>query len=274
MIDYDRVRDMKSKGDIPDKALQESADAYVSINGQLVDELPKFFELTAKYFDILTGGLALVQLKFYHLMQREWIKLVEQHLGMEAARSYEAIITKHMDQLDKVEEKASKITIMNRKHFSNSSTRSNNSSTSSLMLKQRSRDIYSPPRTIPDNGKLWQVDSVNSIIIKTVDITAFSPMHSGFATPSPQPRIANIPDIKQGDLIDLEQIEPVITSNDFECIVLYDFQTHEEDRLDVKRGTVLRVTQDENYIDQDWWFATTIGDDRSGWVPINYCKKL
>jgi hypothetical protein len=152
MIDYDRVRDMKSKGDIPDKALQESADAYVSINGQLVDELPKFFELTAKYFDILTSGLALVQLKFYNLMQREWVKLVEQHLGMEAAKSYEAIIAKHMGQLDRVEEKASKITIMHRKHYSNNSTRSN-SSTSSLVLKQRSRDLYSP-RSIPNHGKL------------------------------------------------------------------------------------------------------------------------
>jgi hypothetical protein len=65
MIDYDRVRGMKLKGDMPDKLLQESDDACVSINTQLVDELPKFFKLTAKYFDILTGGLALIQLKFY-----------------------------------------------------------------------------------------------------------------------------------------------------------------------------------------------------------------
>lgn len=151
MIDYDRVRDIKSKGDIPDKSLQESADAYVSINGQLVDELPKFFELTAKYFDILTGGLALVQLKFYNLMHKEWIKLVEQHLGMTAARSYESIIAKQIDQLNRVEETTSKITIMNQNHYSNGSTRSN-SSTSSSLPRQRSRDIYSRPTT--DNGKL------------------------------------------------------------------------------------------------------------------------
>lgn len=98
-------------------------------------------------------------------------------------------------------------------------------------------------------------------------------MHSEFDTPSPQSRIATIPDIKQGNQTDLQN-EPESSSTDFECIVLYDFETHEEDRLDVKRGTVLKITQDENYLDQDWWFATTIDNDRSGWVPINYCKKL
>jgi hypothetical protein len=76
------------------------------------------------------------------------------------------------------------------------------------------------------------------------------------------------------DLIDLEQDGPVITSEDFECILLYDFETHEEDRLDVKRGTILRISQDDDYIDQDWWYGTTMNDHRSGWVPMNYCKKL
>lgn len=151
MIDYDRVRDMKSKGDVPDKALQESADAYVSINGQLVDELPKFFSLTAKYFDILTGGLALLQLKFYGLMQREWIKLVEQNLGMKAAKSFQAIVAHHTGELDKVEDVANRITILHRNRYA-SSTRSN-SSTSSMMLKQKSRDLYSP-RMTSDNGKV------------------------------------------------------------------------------------------------------------------------
>lgn len=147
MIDYDRVRDMKLKGDIPDKSLQESADAYVSINAQLVDELPKFFDLTAKYFDILTGGLALVQLKFFGLMQREWIKLVEQNLGMQAAASYEAIISRQMSQMDKVEDIASEINIIHRPKGTSTS-----SSTSSLAQRQRSQDLYST-RSIADSGK-------------------------------------------------------------------------------------------------------------------------
>ncbi|KAL0144724.1 hypothetical protein V8B55DRAFT_1455283 [Mucor lusitanicus] len=255
MIDYDRVRDMKSKGDVPDKALQESADAYVSINGQLVDELPKFFSLTAKYFDILTGGLALVQLKFYGLMQREWIKLVEQNLGMKAARSFEAIIARHMEELDKVEDVASRITILHRNRYA-SSTRSN-SSTSSMMLKQRSKDLYSP--RMASDSDLGGTSSPSPQFLSASTATT--------TNTSPNPMV--------GNLIDLEQDEgPVPTSRDFDCIVLYDFEMDEEDRLDVKRGTILRVSQDEDYLDQDWWYATTTDDFRSGWVPINYCKKL
>lgn len=165
MIDYDRVRDIKSKGDVPDKSLQESADAYVSINAQLVDELPKFFQLTSQYFDILTGGLALVQLKFFGLMQREWIKLVEQNLGMQAASSYEAIITKQMDLFDKVEETTNNISIIHRQKYTNSSV--SNSSTASLPIRQRSQDVYSQ-RSIADSGKIsiLIVDNVTNIFLK------------------------------------------------------------------------------------------------------------
>lgn len=56
--------------------------------------------------------------------------------------------------------------------------------------------------------------------------------------------------------------------------MLYDFDTHEEDRLDVKKGTILRISQDEDYIDKKWWYGTTTDDHRSGWIPINYCKRL
>lgn len=148
MIDYDRVRDIKSKGDVPDKSLQESADAYVSINAQLVEELPKFFELTSKYFDILTGGLALVQLKFFRLMQREWVKLVEHNLGMQAALSFESIVAAHTHQLSRMEDVADRISIIHRPKYTNSVS---NSSTSSLQRRQRSLDTYYS-RSITDSG--------------------------------------------------------------------------------------------------------------------------
>lgn len=90
---------------------------------------------------------------------------------------------------------------------------------------------------------------------------------SNLLPPSPQA-------LNQEDLINLEQDGPVLTSKDFECVVLYDFEIHEEDRLDVKRGTVLRISQSDDYIDPNWWYGTTVDDYRSGWVPKNYCKRL
>lgn len=154
MIDYDRARDMKLKGDVPDKALQESADAYVSINGQLVDELPKFFNLTGQYFDILIGGIALVQAKFYGLMQREWIKLVEQQLGMKAAKSFEEIISTHSTQLHKAENLASQISLLTQKSIQSSSS-------ASSLLRQRSTDLNTP-RSMTGKLSIYLRESVFS----------------------------------------------------------------------------------------------------------------
>ncbi|KAI9476402.1 MAG: hypothetical protein EXX96DRAFT_487163, partial [Benjaminiella poitrasii] len=227
MIDYDRVRDMKIKGDVPDKALQESADAYVSINAQLVDELPKFFQLTKKFFDVLISEFALVQIKFHGMIRKEWAQLVEQKLGLQAASSLDEILAQHLQEMDKVEDIANKITILHRSRYAASSR--SNSSNSSTKLKQRSKDAYSLRSA---NKNLISLDDYDTSMV------------------------------------------PIPTSDDFDCIMLYDFETHEEDRLDVKRGTILRISQDRDFIDPDWWFATTVDDYRSGWVPINYCKKL
>ncbi|KAI8991430.1 hypothetical protein BDF20DRAFT_811323 [Mycotypha africana] len=230
MIDYDRVRDMKMKGDVPDKALQESADAYVSINAQLVDELPRFFALTAKYFEFMTGSLALVQMKFYKRMQKEWRKLVQQNLGLEVAQTYEAIIKDYMSHLESVDNAASQIAILQRDNrYSNS-------------------------------------------------IRNTSPINSGYSTtPSSTHRRTNTASQSVAtDVVDANAVDTQLEdrSKDFNCIVLYDFETHEEDKLDVKRGTILRINQDEDYIDPDWWYGTSLDDFRSGWIPINYCKKI
>ncbi|CAO3669678.1 hypothetical protein CU097_009817 [Rhizopus azygosporus] len=222
MIDYDRVRDMKSKGDIPDKALQESADAYVSINAQLVEELPKFFELTAKYFDILVGGLAHVQTKFYKLMQREWTKLVEQHLGEKAASGYTEIITKYMQQYERLQVIADQIDIL---HPDRYVTRAESSSS----FDQRS---------------LRSLHSLNSM--------ASSKVYTS------QPSF-------------ISQENP---PHDFECVVLYDYQPYEKDKLNVKRGDILVVHQDDDHLDPDWWYGTVKDSNSSGWVPINYCQRL
>ncbi|KAI9029081.1 hypothetical protein CLU79DRAFT_832454 [Phycomyces nitens] len=104
LLDYDRVRDIKSRGDTVDKTLQESADAYVSINAQLVEELPVFFRLTMTYFDILVGNLAMVQTKFYKQVSREWSKLVDRETSGndDILRQYAASMEEVLVMLDKI----------------------------------------------------------------------------------------------------------------------------------------------------------------------------
>lgn len=74
-------------------------------------------------------------------MQREWIKLVEQNLGMQAASSFESIVSNQTKQWSKVEQTTKDISIIHRQK-SNSSSR-NNSSNSLLPPKKKSNDVYS-----------------------------------------------------------------------------------------------------------------------------------
>jgi hypothetical protein len=48
-----------------DKALEESASQYESLNAQLVEELPKWLELVRTYMEIVWGHVASVQAKVY-----------------------------------------------------------------------------------------------------------------------------------------------------------------------------------------------------------------
>ncbi|KAI8341097.1 hypothetical protein BC941DRAFT_347040, partial [Chlamydoabsidia padenii] len=103
LLDYDRVRGIKARGDVPDKALQESADAYVSINAQLVEELPLLFNLTRQYFDIIVGDLAMVQATFYERTCREWNKLTH-HLRQDSVNELgdlelNAIISRYQEEM-------------------------------------------------------------------------------------------------------------------------------------------------------------------------------
>jgi hypothetical protein len=147
IIDYDRVKDLKSKGDVPDKALQESADVYVSINAQLVDELPKFFELTMKYFEIILADLATVQSKFYARLHKEWVKLVEQNLGLQAAISYEAIVSNQVGQMSKMADKINDITILN-KHRNRSNSLSSRESQDINSIRSFGKENEWIPRKI------------------------------------------------------------------------------------------------------------------------------
>lgn len=101
LLDYDRVRGIRAKGDTPDKASQASADAYVSINAQLVDELPKLFRLTGRYFDILIGDLAQVQANYYKQMEREWQKILQRHFP---GQTTDGIIEHYQAQMSRMVE--------------------------------------------------------------------------------------------------------------------------------------------------------------------------
>lgn len=84
LMDYDRARHLISKGEVPDKQLQISAEQYISLNAHLLDELPIFLSLTVTYFDIIVSEFARVQSIYWRKYKLEWKTLtIEQPFGKE-----------------------------------------------------------------------------------------------------------------------------------------------------------------------------------------------
>ena len=68
LLDYNRVRDLKSKGTLPDKIIRESAEDYIRINTQLTDELPKLLRLTNEYLGYIMLEIINIQSQLWKTM--------------------------------------------------------------------------------------------------------------------------------------------------------------------------------------------------------------
>ncbi|KAJ3272197.1 hypothetical protein HDV01_005851 [Terramyces sp. JEL0728] len=64
-LDYERVQSLKQKGEKIEKPLQESADAFQSINDQLFEELPKFIKLCFEYVNVILLEIVTIQASYY-----------------------------------------------------------------------------------------------------------------------------------------------------------------------------------------------------------------
>ncbi|KAJ3326754.1 hypothetical protein HDU76_012676, partial [Blyttiomyces sp. JEL0837] len=71
LLDFDRAKAIKAKGDPVDKALEESAEAFTSLNAQLLEELPKFLSLVTEYLNILIAHIARIQVTVYEEIRNQ-----------------------------------------------------------------------------------------------------------------------------------------------------------------------------------------------------------
>jgi hypothetical protein len=65
--------------------MQESAEAYIAINQQLLDELPKFLGLTTKYFDLIVMEFSKIQTFFYDQVKGKILEFFAKHINTSAA---------------------------------------------------------------------------------------------------------------------------------------------------------------------------------------------
>jgi hypothetical protein len=68
LLDFERVNEMKANGDVVDKPLLESADAFQSINDQLNEELPVFLSLVSEYVQTIMFQAIQIQGNLYQLV--------------------------------------------------------------------------------------------------------------------------------------------------------------------------------------------------------------
>ncbi|KAG0180166.1 hypothetical protein DFQ29_001144 [Apophysomyces sp. BC1021] len=234
LLDYDRVRGIKSKGDVPDKALQESADAYVSINAQLVDELPRFFVLTGRYFDILIGELAMVQTQFHGQLTREWKKLVDKHAGGQNMEM-EAIMAKYLSSMEGVQQLVDDITPINKTLWE-----AVPGAAPSPSIRRSKQDDYFGRST---TSSISDVDT------------------------SSNPMTNDSPTQKTDDME--EQSEPI-----FECVALYDYEPENTDELCIRQGNTILVWQKDDEDTWWYASIVDAPAHQYGWIPAYYCQKL
>ncbi|KAI9100492.1 hypothetical protein DFS34DRAFT_614778 [Phlyctochytrium arcticum] len=91
LLDFERATAIRSRGEPVDKALNDSAEAYSSLHGQLVEELPMFLDLVAKYVDVVAVGVADIQAQVYERLVAEFDPVVKLISGKNGATNGDAI---------------------------------------------------------------------------------------------------------------------------------------------------------------------------------------
>ncbi|KAI8837588.1 hypothetical protein BC829DRAFT_404977 [Chytridium lagenaria] len=87
-LDYERKRAIEAKGDAkPDRALELSADEYLALHAELLDELPKFLSLALKYFDTVMIALVGIQTSVHMEVRNKLEPVAENFLSTRSSVS-------------------------------------------------------------------------------------------------------------------------------------------------------------------------------------------
>ncbi|KAJ2963631.1 hypothetical protein NQZ79_g1368 [Umbelopsis isabellina] len=279
LIDYDRANGIKQKGSVPDKALQESADAYVSINAQLVDELPRFLTLSSQYFDLIVEELAGVQAKFSRLMRNEWKRymfkgpyaLAPDDKNLDHLTT-DTIVSTYRSAMQDLEPSIQDIIAVNPTQWEDI-----------LGFQAPSPDNITPTSSIQSDQYFGSFAGG----IRTPSLTSLPMSDGGLSSPfrrgiglqstgnSLNQDTGYAPNLIQVASPQANWVESSSVIGDqplFERMVLFDCDAVSEDQLAVRQGDIVTIWQAD---DDEWWYAssthTVTGEERWGWVLAAAC---
>ncbi|ORX91532.1 hypothetical protein K493DRAFT_286695 [Basidiobolus meristosporus CBS 931.73] len=314
LLDYDRARGIKARGDKPDAALEKSANDYLAINAQLQDELPKFFGLTTQYFNVLVQVIASIQASFYQGLAQE-LEHVHQFLIPHGSQSGDLknIIQDYHQSLENeggFHHQLNEIQILTRDNASSPSRASlDSSSINSVPLSRtlsqssyltdsevasrfestdsesiKSRQRY-PSLSVKLGANRVQQPMARSVSQGNPPLNFKPPSRPTFDDPfmapeeiSSQPDSNWSPDISPKSNTNITVSPPLprrSTTKIFKCTVIYPFQAEHPDEIDLSLGAVLLVSKTEGGEAYGaMWYGEDMESGQIGWFPSSHCTPL
>ncbi|KAI7869660.1 hypothetical protein BDF14DRAFT_1994343 [Spinellus fusiger] len=294
LLDHDWVRDMKAKGDVPDKATQASADTYQSINAQLIDELPKFLALTRRYFVIIEEDHQKVQKTLTEHITREWRKCIEKYIQLDSTkntRSYCTIISTYQRQMRNVQPcidslLSLRLDLLDRSSCSSSFLSSRESSESLMGMVNRS--YYK--RQWPGLSTTRETSSVYSSSLACIELET-DKRNVGYQQSNGTPVEKMVYSKNSYESLISKQMSmnvyraPVsflVEGSDpvFECVILSNLKSQEPETLSVQKGDIVQIWLPKTHQDDtQWWYGSlkmqsTLSEPVFGWIPSWYCQRI
>ncbi|KAI8921901.1 hypothetical protein DFJ77DRAFT_505668 [Powellomyces hirtus] len=299
LLDYERAAAIKARGEQVDKVLNESAEAYQSIHAQLIEELPRFLDLVAKYMDVVSVHIADLQAKL-HAELIVHLKPIGELVGTSDGQIVDEFIAA-MAPGASVEMSSRNIRLLTRwresiwdngmsigpdplfaSHLSHSRQGSGimdneqSISRSSSYQGSLSRERSSPNSFAGQPMSRHASSDTSSKLIDLADSSAFaipSPSYGNLSNHLHQPLVPSLytPSQSATSLRLASRMRSPSPPIGFEAVALYDFEADLAEEVDLKEGDRIRVLEAEGR-GGDWWFG--IVDGREGWFPGTYVKRV
>ncbi|KAL1920032.1 uncharacterized protein VTP21DRAFT_1178 [Calcarisporiella thermophila] len=300
LLDYDRVQAIRAKGEKVDRNLKESADAYLSIHAQLLEELPRFLALTTEYYDAVVGEIARIQSKFY----KDMASRLESRLGnadmlmplrgLEETIEFADIAREYGEKIYEVDEYLAGISVLQRR-----GSVSGSGISSLYEWRSSSPMVNAADWSLGGERVLRRQNTASSVATSLSDSSGFglngelgernypslrrtSSQTSSTLAPTPTPSVLTN-GAGNGD----NEWERMVPGALFRCRANFPYDRTGDTELDLEVGAIMDVIHvhedttgaggDKSSDESAWWYGMRVNGTRAGecgWFPAGFCSRL
>ncbi|KAI8613601.1 hypothetical protein BC830DRAFT_1170117 [Chytriomyces sp. MP71] len=269
LLDHDRAKRMKAKGEAVDKALEASSDAYVSINAELILELPKLCQLIAQYMDAVFCHFVTVQARSHERVARDLAALLQNievapggavGVGTSVIETYRNAVLQDRELMARVWD----VGILERwrEEVWRSDALIVEDDAASSVLGRTLSGIGKAVSSRGGSVSNRKPESIRSVRTRTESVRTTDADVGGRITP----------------LHPFSSQSIYLSGNGggFDVVALYAFVPETSDELEFAAGDIIFVEtvcgRNGDMANEDWWYGS-LGDGREGWIPANYVSR-